>query len=231
MRANSMNLLHYGLQRSGTNLLETLLKKNYRVRFLNNDIDRASPLQKHCRLYKNKQIIPESQYYNEIFVETFEQFEALFEVVPDYYLIISKDPYSWYLSYRKWAKKCNWPNVSHHYIEEYNLFYRTFMEFSFRSDKFIFVRYIDLIKDTDVMLNYLEMEMKIKKKFFAGLTLKKPNKVPQSDPFTDEKLAYYLNEKYLKEYGKEDMQTLNSLLDSQVVYFLGYELKFTERIR
>ena len=100
-----MYVLHYGLQRSGTNYLETLLKKNFRIRFLNSNKDRRSPLHKHCRLYKNKQIIPEPQYQNDIVVDTFDQFESLFEVVPDYYFIISKDPYSWNLSYRNWAKK------------------------------------------------------------------------------------------------------------------------------
>lgn len=86
-----MNLLHYGLQRSGTNFLETLLKKNYRVHFLNSNRDRSSPLQKHYRLYDNKDIIPEPQYHNDTEVENFKQFEALLEVLPDYYLIISKD--------------------------------------------------------------------------------------------------------------------------------------------
>lgn len=87
-----MKLLHYGLQRSGTNYLETLLKKNFRVRFLNSNKDRTSPLQKHCRLYKNKKIIPAPQYYNEITVDSFEHFQSLFKVKPDYYLVISKNP-------------------------------------------------------------------------------------------------------------------------------------------
>ncbi len=226
-RKNSMKLLHYGLQRNGTNFLETLLMKNYRARFLNSNKDRSSPLQKHCRLYKNKQIIPEPQYHNEILVETFEQFESLFKVVPDYYLIISKDPYSWFLSYRNWAKKCDWPNVGNHYIEEYNLFYGTFVEFSKQSDKFIFVRYVDLLRDADAVLNHLETKMKLKKKMLARLALKNPNKVSQSNPFTDEKRAYYLGEKYMKEYSSEDMRALNSLLDPQVISFLGYESRST----
>lgn len=218
-----MNLIHYGLQRSGTNFLEDLIKKNYKVRFLNSNEDRSSPLQKHCRLYKNKEIIPEPQYDNNIVVETFYQFEELFNVTPDYYLIISKDPYSWYLSYRNWAKKCNWPKVNHHYIEEYNLFYKTFIEFSYQSDKFIFVRYIDLIKDAGAVLNSLEKYMKLERRLFSQLILKKPRKVSQSATFTESKRAYYLNKEYLEEYSAEDMQRLNELLDPQVISFLGYE--------
>ena len=220
---DSMNILHYGLQRSGTNYLETLLKKNYWVRFLNSNQDRRSPLQKHCRLYKNKQIIPEPQYRNDIVVETFEQFESLFAIVPHYYLIVSKDPYSWYLSYRNWAKKCKWPDVTHHYIEEYNLFYGTFLKFSSQSNKFVFVRYVDLIKDAGEVMNHLQIRMKLKKRLLAHLALRVPGKVSQSDAFTDETRAYYLNGKYLEEYSAKDIKILNDLLDPQVTSLLGYE--------
>lgn len=220
-----MKILHYGLQRSGTNYLETLVKKNYRVRFLNSNKDRRSPLQKHCRLYENKQIVPEPQYQNDIAVKTFQQFELLFEVVPDYYFIISKDPYSWYLSYRKWAKKCKWPSVSHHYIQEYNLFYRTFLDLSAESNKFIFFRYADLINNVSDVMTHIEMKLKLKKTLFAHLSFKMPTRVSQSNSFTDERRAYYLNEEYLKEYSKGDISILNNILDSEVLSLLGYELK------
>jgi hypothetical protein len=218
-----MNLLHYGLQRSGTNFLESLLKKNYQVNFLNSDKDRRSPLQKHCRFYKNKELIPEPQYCNEIIVDEFEQFESLFKVEPDYYLIISKDPYSWYLSYRSWADECNWPNVTHHYIEEYNQFYKTFMEFSSQSDKFLFVRYIDLIEDTGAVLDALENRMELKRKLLSRLKLKKSGKVSQSNAFSESKRTYYLNQEYLKKYSAEDLRIVNELLDPEVISFLGYE--------
>jgi hypothetical protein len=157
------NLLHYGLQRSGTNFLETLLKKKYRVRFLNSNTDRSSPLQKHFRLYDNKEVIPEPQYRNNIKVKNFDEFERLLETLPDYYVVISKDPYSWFLSYSNWAKKCNWPTVAHHYIKEYNLFYGKWLEFSGQTDKIVFVRYIDLLQNTDLELERLETKMKLQK--------------------------------------------------------------------
>jgi len=218
-----MNLLHYGLQRSGTNFLEFLFKKNYQVHFLNSDKDRRSPLQKHCRFYKNKELIPEPQYCNEIIVDELEQFESLFKVEPDYYLIISKDPYSWYLSYRTWADKCNWPKVTHHYIEEYNQFYKTFMEFSSQSDKFLFIRYTDLIEDTGAVLSSLENRMELKRKLLSRLKLKKPGKVSQSSAFSETKRTYYLNQEYLKKYSADDLRIVNELLDPQVISFLGYE--------
>ena len=117
------------MQRSGTNCLETLLQKNYRVHFLNSNRDRSSPLQKHGRIYDDKNIMPEPQYQNDIYVDKFDQFEILFDVIPEYYIIVSKDPYSWCLSYLNWAGKCGWPDVDHHYIEEYNLFYGKYLRF------------------------------------------------------------------------------------------------------
>jgi len=220
-----MNLLHYGLQRSGTNYIESLLKKNYQVRFLNSNKYRSSPLQKHCRFYKNKEKIPEPQYRNEIILDTFEQFESLFKVAPEYYLIASKDPYSWYLSYRNWAEKCKWPNVSHHYIEEFNLFYKTFIDFSSQSDKFIFIRYIDLIDNLDKALEELEAKMKLKKRLLSRMKLNKPKKVAQSGNFSESRRDYYLREGYLNEYNEEEIQELNKMLDPEVISFLGYEFR------
>jgi hypothetical protein len=218
-----MNLLHYGLQRSGTNYLETLLGKNYRVRFLNSNRDRRSPLQKHFRLYDDKEIVPEPQYLNDIKIDNFEQFERLFDVVPDYYLVISKDPYSWYLSYRNWARKCNWPDVDHHYISEYNLFYGKFLEFSRQTGKIIFIKYVDLVRDADSVLEQLEKKMSLKKKLLARLKLRRTGRVSQSSRFTDDRRAYYLDENYLEKYSNDELQALNDCLDAEVASLLGYE--------
>ncbi len=75
-----MKLLHYGLQRSGTNFLESLVAKKYRVKFLNSNIDgirpeRSSPLHKHFRLYDEKDIVPEPKFRNELKITSFNDFE------------------------------------------------------------------------------------------------------------------------------------------------------------
>ena len=77
--------------------------------------------------------------------------------------------------------------------------------------------------DTGAVLNRLETKMKLKKRLLSRLMLIKPRKVSHSTDFTESKRAYYMNEEYLKEYGKEDMQKLNKLLDPWVISFLGYE--------
>jgi hypothetical protein len=220
-----MNLLHYGLQRSGTNFIEKLLKKKYRVRFLNSDKDRSSPLQKHFRLYDNKDIIAEPQYLNDLKIPDFESFERLLEVAPDYYLVISKDPYSWLISYNNWAKKCNWPKVSHHYIEEYNLFYGKWQEFSQQTGKIIFIRYVDLLQDADKELSRLESITGLGKGIFSRFRSNVIDKVSQTRKFSNDRRNYYLREKYLEQYSDEDLQKINSLIDTNVISRLGYEKK------
>jgi hypothetical protein len=226
-------LLHYGLQRSGTNFLESLLAKKYRVQILNSNIDgvrpdRSSPLHKHFRLYDEKDIVPEPQYRNEIKIATFNDFEQLLEVIPDYYLIISKDPNSWFLSYSEWARKCNWPDVSYHYILEYNLFYAKWLEFSQQTKRILFVRYVDLLRDPEKELSRLELKMHLKKKFLYILRSNVVFKVPQSGEFSIDRRSYYLGEEYLHEYTKEGLQEINDLIDPEVLTRLGYQKKEKE---
>ena len=225
-----MKLLHYGLQRSGTNILESLLKKKYRVQFLNKNKDglnpeRDSPLHKHFRLYDEKDIIPEPQFRNEYKIASFNDFEKLLIVVPDYYLIISKDPYSWFLSYTDWARKCDWPPVPYHYIMEYNLFYAKWLEFSKQTTKILFVRYIDLLRDPDGELNRLELSMHLKRKFLFPLRSSVIFKVRQSGEFSIDRRSYYLSEQYLQLYTKEGLQEINDLIKSDIIAGLGYPRK------
>jgi hypothetical protein len=225
-----MKLLHYGLQRSGTNFLESLLAKKYRVQFLNSNIkgirpDRSSPLHKHFRLYDEKDIVPEPKFRNELKIASFIDFEKLLEIVPDYYLIISKDPYSWYLSYNDWARRSKWEPVPYHYILEYNLFYAKWLEFSQQTKKILFVRYIDLLRSPDEELNRLELEMHLQKKFLYMLRSNVVFKVPQSGEFSIDRRSYYVSEQYLQSFTKEDLKEINDLIDPRVITLLGYQKK------
>jgi hypothetical protein len=228
-----MKLIHYGLQRSGTNFLESLLAKKYRVQILNSNIDgvrpdRSSPLHKHFRLYNEKDIVPEPKFRNEYKISSFNAFEQLLEVIPDYYLIISKDPYSWFLSYTDWARRSNWQEVSYHYILEYNLFYARWLEFSRQTKKIVFVRYIDLLRDPDEELKRLEFIMHLKKKFLYQLRSNMVPKVPQSEEFSIDRRSYYLREQYLQSYTNEGLQEINELINPEVLSQLGYQKRLKE---
>lgn len=226
LQRGGVSILHYGLQRSGTNLLESALKAEYKLRILNSD-DRRSPSHKHTRLYENKALIPEEQFRNEHTVKNFKEFEALLKKVPDYYVVISKDPYSWYLSYKNWAEKCSWPVVQHHYAEEYNMFYGFFLAMAKESDKFIFVRYADFLIQPEEVLEGLAGKMGLVERHSWRRRRETllPTKVPQSTTFGSDKKAYYLNEQYMAKFTVDDIKNMNRILDPNVVASLGYSLK------
>lgn len=220
-----MKILLYGLQRSGTNYIEKVLTDHYRVRIINHNDDKTYPGAKHFRLYDNKNIMPEPGYYNNVVIKDFAALEKILKDVPDYYLVLSKDPYSWLESYEKWAAKCKWEKVEHHYIEEYNLFYRKWLELSSETDKIIFVRYIDLLRDIDKELQRLEKLMGLRKKVSGLFVQTKYTHVDQSETFTQEHLNYYLKEQYFSKYYSELLAEVNNRLDMEVISRLGYSLK------
>lgn len=220
-----MKLLHYGLQRSGTNFLETTLRKNFRVEFLNSNRRRSAPVHKHVRFYGNKNLIPEPQYKNELNVTSFEDFESLFSPAPELYLVISKDPYSWFLSYRKWADKCGWPEVDHHYAEEYDAFYGFFRELARETEKIVFVRYSDLLTDAEATLNGLAgighmPRRKLSK--WSGFNI--PKTVSQSGAFDSDKLRYYTEREFLKQLTDQEIHEINNTIGLDLMTFLGYEV-------
>ena len=221
-------LLHYGLQRSGTNFLETLLKKNFWISIPNLRKERSHPLQKHFRLYDEKTKIPEPKYHNEFTYNHFEEFEhslGLHKKVQGI-IVISKDPYSWLLSYEKWANKCAWPTPNYHYIEEYNLFLNKWQEFKNQTNKITFVRYIDLLEKPEEILKQIQAKFELKKKlsiFNTKLTLTQ-KKVAVSDVFTAERKEYYLKKKSLDRYSDQSIKSINKRLSNELMQFLQYDI-------
>lgn len=220
-----MDLILYGLQRSGTNFIEKVFTERYRVNFINQNNDRACPAAKHFRLYDNKDIVPEPGYRNNVRIENYTFLEKQLKAVPNFCVVISKDPYSWLLSYEKWAQRCNWAPVCHHYIEEYNLFYAKWLEFAKQTDKIVFIRYIDLLYDIKQELKRLEKLMRLKRKLSAFFAEPRYKLVPQSEEFTQDCLDYYLEQQYFAKYSKERLEEVNGHLDANVMLGLGYTIK------
>lgn len=226
-------LLHYGLQRSGTNFLETLLKKNFKISIPNLRKEREHPLQKHFRLFDDKTKIPEPKYYNGYTFNHFEEFEKSLGLNKEVQgiIIISKDPYSWLLSYEKWANKCAWPTPNYHYIEEYNLFLNKWREFEKQTYKIVFLKYIDLLENPAEILTQIQEKFELKKKrsiFYTKLTLSQ-KKVAVSEVFTHEKKEYYLKKKYLDSYSNQSIESINKHLSIELMQFLQYEIITPER--
>ncbi len=179
-------------------------------------------MQKHFRLYDEKHLVPEPQYRNELYVRNFEEFENVLEIKPDFYVVISKDPFSWLLSYRKWVEKCSWPQVQHHYLMEYNLFYKKWLEFARQSDRIFFVTYRDLIVNHRPVLARLESAMELKPRRFRWLFQPTMNQVPHSNRFDDERRDFYIHQEFLKQYSDEERSQLNQMIDHAMLCELGY---------
>lgn len=246
---STQRILHFGLNRSGTNYLKELLSQHFDLVFLNVEGERSHPLHKHFRLYDDKSLIGRPKFQNNLKFHSFSDFErhALGNLqVPvsktpknvgspplienkkqnDHdvaYVIISKDPYSWHLSYSRWGVKNNWSPSPHPYVLEYNAFYGKWLAFAAETDRVAFVRYIDLLKAPEKVLTGLQ------EKFNFDTTREiNPNvrikKVPMSGRFSKKRLNYYLLEAYMDEFSPEELKELNSHIDPVVTGKLGYRI-------
>ena len=222
-------LLHYGLQRSGTNFLESLLAKNFDIKIHSLRKERDHPLQKHFRLYDDKTKIPEAKYLNNYNFKSYIDFKKSWGLNTEIngVIVISKDPYSWLLSYEKWSKKCNWPNPSYQYIEEYNLFLNKWRVFAQQSNEILFIRYIDLLVQPEIELTKIEDKFSLKKRWKTRRNGLKTalDKVKVSEKFSKEKKEFYTKKKYLNNYNKTKLENTNYFLDEKLMSFLNYKLE------
>ncbi len=140
------------------------------------------------------------------------------------YVIISKDPYSWHLSYTRWGIKHKWPPSPHPYILEYNEFYRKWLEFSAETDRIAFVRYIDLLKAPEEIMKHLQNTFNLNgtREISPDVRIRK---VPMSRKFSKKRLNYYLEETYLEEFSYKALIELNNHLDHEVAKQLGYTVR------
>jgi hypothetical protein len=220
-------ILHYGLNRSGTNFLKELLLKHFQLIFINREDERSHPLHKHFRLYDDKELIGRPNFKNNILVPDFKAFENLvqedYSLEADLIVVISKDPYSWNLSYGKWGRKNKWESSPHPYILEYNEFHRKWLQFSKETDKIRMIRYIDLLVACERILDELheDFEFSLKKPLRTGRPIRK---VPMSRKFSSRRMKYYTDEAYLDSYSSNELRELNQHLDHEVASALGYNI-------
>lgn len=220
-RMPQKRILMYGLQRSGTNYMEALIKLNYPdVQFLNG-IVRNEITHKHFRLYPQKHIIPEPQFANTLNVPDLVAFEKQLPFAPpDLYLVVSKDPIGWYSSYMKWSKKNNWPPHAHHYIEEYTLFYGMWKDYAAETDRILFVRYDDLLTAPETVLQQVGAKLG----YPPLQKFRNTRKVYASRRFTAEKKQAHLSGAHKQVLSADDLQAIRTLTDPALLTFMGYTI-------
>lgn len=239
----NMDILQYGLQRSGTNYLKEIVLKNFAEVEFYNGKERRLPTHKHFRLYDDKSVVPEELYENDLKFATFQAFDqAAQELVgkPELrYVVVIKHPYSWYLSLTRMAREINWASFNPdadfqpQYVEDYNHFYRKWFQFAQEEpQRIFFFKYEDLLSDRDRVLSDLQQQFGLsRKKDLRHLVSDKEGqyfdvkRVRNSKHWNKDRRAYYLTEEFISRLSEAEMAGFSQVLDHDLMKAIGYDLE------
>ncbi len=224
--------LLYGMQRTGSNYTEQVLLQNFQnMRFYNNDFARCLPVHKHFRLYDEKAIIPDVRFYNSFSYKGFKDFKEHVQQILGreikYFIVTIKDPYSWYVSYKKHAKKNKFTYIKNslnsHYIIDYNLFYRKWFDFSMEApEEVLMVKYEDLIEDLEASLQRMGDKLKLDRSSEQSVN---PAKVFMNKRFSASRANYYKDNKYLDLISERELSVIQHLLDPELLSSMNYQIE------
>jgi len=223
--------LLYGMQRTGSNYTEQVLLKNFHnIHFYNNDFARCLPVHKHFRLYDEKAVIPDVRYYNNFIYKDFKEFKEHVELIlgrsVKLFIVTMKDPYSWYISYKKHAKKNEYTYIKNslnsHYIIDYNLFYKKWLDFSVEAPgEVLMVKYEELIGDLNASLQRMGQKLKLDRSSEQSVN---PSKVFMNKRFTSSKANYYKDKLYLDLISDRELSVIQHLLDPELISSMKYQI-------
>tara|TARA_R100000008_G_scaffold61955_1_gene39250 strand:- start:424 stop:1131 length:708 start_codon:yes stop_codon:yes gene_type:complete len=230
MISDKPKILHYGLQRTGTNFLEAILGDNFHIELLNSAQARGEHdvCHKHARLYGNNDFVSAGFKCHNI--KDFEDFSARIKKhnpFPDFFVVTSKDPYSWLLSHRSHSthNEPRYKNIKGHPIQEYSSYYKKLISLSEQGGNFIFVKYIDMISNVDNLVKLGEL-MNLEKRV-ENINNNK-EKVYMSDAFSEDRRRFYMDKLYLSKLrhdSQDSIEEINQNLDKDVIEYLGYDIE------
>jgi hypothetical protein len=197
----------YGLQRSGTNVINDFLETNYGLKIVKHYKDRLNPAHKHFRIYDKKELAPIG-FSNTHTVNTIEDLDTLLndKAHTNKYIVIFKTIYSWLPSIKKWAKQCKWPNTStEFFLDDYFAFLDKWN--ALKHERVLFIEYDDYLNLTVGENN--DLPTQIEK--FLNVTKKKanlifPKEVSLSEKFSPKRLNYYKNKEYMGLLTEEEIK-------------------------
>ena len=232
------DFLLYGLQRSGTNYLTTLLETNFEARVVIDDYTYSLPIHKHFRPYSKPWFFSHLNLLHDFHYETFNDFDAHCSRLKGKkdinYLVIAKEPYSWYFSFNRFARKekifyfMKKKYLNHLYMIEYSNYFRKWLEFRDQApDRIKIVRYEDLLMNLDKSLDDIRNSFDLQKKAEAYQNV---SKVGMSKKFTESDRQKYLEGKFHKKFTDEQLLLISEHLDNKVVEQLGYQVYYPDGI-
>jgi hypothetical protein len=224
-------LLLFGLQRSGTNYTSTLIQENYPEVEIWNGQERSLPTHKHFRLYGRPEFNPDQKYYHNFQYPDFGAYEEHVARITQWqkfqYLIVTKEPLTWYISVVKEAKKSRWKTLNrkgfnHHFLIDYNLFCRHWLQFKAEvPDRIYHLRYEDLLADLNGSLTKVS-------EFFGWKPvdgeIRNPSKVYKSKSFSRARKAFYRSPNLRDLFSDSDLWAARAHLEPSVLEGLGYSL-------
>lgn len=236
-----MDFLHYGLQRSGTNFLKALMLKNFSKANFHNGEVRAVVTHKHFRLYEEKEYVPESKYHNELNFDSFAEFDEACAKETGInnlaYLVIAKNPYSWYLSITKMAASLDWESYDAekafqaHYIHDFNKYYGKWKSFADEApDRVFLMKYEDLLAETDAVMCKIQSQFNLKrKKDLRHLIYGKEGqffgvkRVANSKNWDEKRKSFYLDKEFFNALKPEEKAGFEETLDFDLMKRMGFQ--------
>ncbi len=231
-----MDLMIYGLERSGTNFTEAVMLENFKnIQFWNEHYPDALPTHKHFRLYDEKHFIPITQFLNNFHFSDFQSFDQKVSQLTGKsnlkYVIAVKDPYAWYQSFMKLATKGNYIPVrakiaNGQFMLDWNLFHKKWLQFAEEAPERIqIIRYEDMINQTDENLGKIRAKFEFEPK---STEWHLPKKVGMSRSFNAKRMLYYKKGSFKEKFPATHMRVISEMLDPDVLSGLGYEKIETE---
>jgi hypothetical protein len=112
-------------------------------------------------------------------------------------------------------------SLNTHFLIDYNLFYRKWLDFYLEAPQEVFIlRYEDLIDDLEGTLDILTAKLNLERLPRAV----NPSKVPMSREFTKAKARFYRKRKYLDLISEQDKIVMKHLLDQELMSTFKYQI-------
>jgi len=108
-----------GLQRTKTNYISKVLKRNKLYNLSDFFLDRHKPGHKHFRIYNDKNYIITDDYKNTIIIETIEKYNSILKIKHDTkHLVIFREPSRWLQSIYNWSLTNGWHKETNSYNDD-----------------------------------------------------------------------------------------------------------------
>jgi hypothetical protein len=201
----------FGIERSGTNYIEALLRENVK----------GLKIYVNCFGWKHGYIQPVDKWYMDE-GNVIKEYSKAFKTTDKLdYIMIIKNPYSWHNSIKKW----HYQNTQEafdldRWFNKYRKLYLHYINHAEKRHKFwrygTFLRYEDLLKapkkKTTSVCKFYGWDMRS--------SFKNPQKVYMSPAFSKERKEYYLS----NEFGlkPEEIQRINDLLGNKIFEYFNY---------